>query len=63
LSLGNIFVSLRSWRLQDSKNADYQLSPSTCSSANSKKKLSRMDCQSPTPTSQNSPVLVNRSAD
>jgi hypothetical protein len=27
------------------------------------KKLSCMDCQSPTPTSQDSPFLVNRSAD
>jgi hypothetical protein len=28
-----------------------------------KKKLSCMDCQSPTPTSQTSPFLVNKSAD
>jgi hypothetical protein len=36
--------------------------PSTCSSANSKK-VSYMDCQFPTPTSQNSPFFVNISAD
>ncbi len=58
----DILVYLCSWRLQDSKNAGHEPSPSTCSSVNSKK-LSCMDCQSPTPTSQNSPSLVNRSAD
>ncbi len=52
----DILVSLRSWRLQDSKNADDWPSPSSCSSANSKK-LSCMDCQSPTSTSQDSPFF------
>jgi hypothetical protein len=56
-SWGDILVSLRSWRLQDSKNAGHWPSPSIHSSANSKK-LPCMDCQVPTPTSQNSPFLV-----
>jgi hypothetical protein len=45
-------------------------SSSTCSNANSKKKKQQktilygcMDCQSPTPTSQNLPFFVHRSAD
>ncbi len=63
-SWADILVSLRSWRLQESKNAGHQPSSSTCSFTNSKKKnRSCMDCQSPTPTSQNSPIFINRSAD